>query len=280
MQFVKKLIHDRLSSLYCKEELESITKLIFEKVIGLSSLQYYLNQHGTVTAVKLAQITEIINRLAQFEPIQYILMETEFYGLKFHVNRSVLIPRPETEELVDWILTDHQGLSPAILDIGTGSGCIPVALLKNLHGAFAEGWDVSEDALLVAKGNALLNQVEMELKFADVLGSVFPDGNKKYDIIVSNPPYITGSEKPQMPKNVIDYEPSAALFVPGEDAVIFYRLIADIALDRLKPGGKLYLEINERFGNEIVDLLTTKGFANIALKKDINGKERMIKAGL
>jgi len=277
MQIAKKLIYDNLSPLYCKQEIESISKLIFEKVLGISRLQMHLNQHGTISTANLAQITEIINRLIRFEPIQYILGETEFYGLPFNVNSSVLIPRPETEELVDWIIHDCNQSNPKILDIGTGSGCIPISLVKNLPGASAEGWDISDEALIVAKENATINHVEVDFFHADVLNHNYPLQNQKYDIIVSNPPYVTISEQLSMLKNVVDYEPHIALFVPDADPLVFYRTIADLALIKLNPGGKLYFEINEQFGNETAELLALRGFINITLKKDINGKERMIR---
>jgi len=280
MQVAKKLIADGLSKLYSKTEIESITKLIFEKVLGLSRLQVYLNQQQTISATNLAQIKEITERLKQFEPIQYILGETEFYGMVFKVNRSVLVPRPETEELVDWILSDYRKLKPQILDIGTGSGCIPISLAKNLPGSNVQGWDVSEDALTVAKENAALNHVEIDFVYADVITAIFPENQNKYDLIVSNPPYVTLSEQPQMLRNVTEYEPEIALFVPDNDALVFYRLIADIAISRLNPDGKIYFEINERFGNDVVGLLESKGFINIILKKDMNGKDRMVKAVL
>jgi len=280
MQVAKKLIYDQLSSKYHRQEIESISKLIFEKVLGLSRLQVYLNQHKTISPANLAQITEIVNRLIQFEPIQYILGETEFYGLSLKVNAAVLIPRPETEELVDWILNNKPPLNPLILDIGTGSGCIPIALSKKLPGASVDGWDISSEALMVARENAELNQAKVNFIYADVLNQGYPAQPQKYDIIVSNPPYVTASEQLSMLKNVIDYEPHIALFVPDTDPLIFYRAIADIAINQLKPGGKLYFEINEQFGNETADLLSLKGFKNIIIKKDINDKERMLKAEL
>ena len=280
MQVAKRIIRDQLSLLYSKQEIESISKLIFEKVLGLSRLQVHLNQLTTIPEANLAQIKEILRRLIQFEPIQYILGETEFYGLPFKVNSSVLIPRPETEELVDWIITDYRQLTPDILDIGTGSGCIPITLVKNLPGASAEGWDISTDALIVAKENANINKVNIGFYYADVLSQTFPSHPHKYDIIVSNPPYVTDSEQSLMLNNVTDYEPHIALFVPDKDPLLFYRSIADIALIQLKQGGNLYFEINEKLGRETADLLVSKGFRNVILKKDINGKERMIKADL
>jgi len=280
MQVAKKFIYDQLSSKYPRQETESISKLIFEKVLGLSRLQVYLNQHETISPANLAQITEIVNRLIQFEPIQYILGETEFYRLPLKVNAAVLIPRPETEELIDWIINNNPPVNPIILDIGTGSGCIPIALSKKLPGASVDGWDISNEALMVASENAELNQVKVNFSYANVLNQSYPAQPQKYDIIVSNPPYVTVSEQLSMFKNVIDYEPHIALFVPDNDPLLFYRAIADVAINQLKQGGKLYYEINEQFGNETADLLSLKGFENIILKKDINGKERMLKAEL
>jgi release factor glutamine methyltransferase len=280
MQVAKKLIFDKLSPFYCKQEIESISKLIFGKVLGLSRLQMYLNQHETISPANLAQITEITNRLTQFEPIQYILGETDFYGCTIKVNPAVLIPRPETEELVDWIIKDCHQLNPVILDIGTGSGCIPISLVKNLTGASVDGWDVSAEALTVAKENAAINHVDVDFVQVDVLNHDYPSHHRKYDIIVSNPPYVTRPEQGHILRNVIDYEPHIALFVEGNDPLVFYREIANLAIKQLKPGGNLYFEINERFGNEMTDLLAMKGFKNIILKKDINSKERMISAEL
>ena len=277
MQVAKKLILDQLSTIYPIQEIESISMLIFEKVLGLSRIQVHLNQNKIISVANLAQIKEIVNRLIQFEPIQYILGETEFYGSRLIVNPAVLIPRPETEELVDWIVQDYRQSKPRILDIGTGSGCIPVSLVRNLPGASAEGWDISTEALEVAKENAQLNQVTVEFHYADILKPVVPWQNNPYDIIVSNPPYITASEESFMHQNVTQFEPHLALFVPDSDPLLFYRRIADLATVALKSGGHLYLEINGKFGTETVELLRLKGFIHLILKKDINGKERMIK---
>ena len=277
MLTAKKIIHDRLAPFYSQQEIEGIRKLIFEQVLELSSLQVHLNQRATISAANLAQIKEITDRLVRFEPIQYILGETEFYGSILKVNPAVLIPRPETEELVDWIIHDNKQLAPTILDIGTGSGCIPISLVKNAAGATAEGWDISTEALLVAKENAKINQVKIDFYYADILNLVYPSKTEKFDIIVSNPPYVTDSEKHLMLQNVTDYEPHTALFVPDTDPLLFYRVIADMAIQHLKNGGHLYFEINERYGNEVAELLASKGFSDVQLKKDINGKDRMVK---
>lgn len=277
MQVARKLILEQLSPIYPLQEIESMSTLIFEKVLGLSRIQIRLNRNETISAANLAQIKEILSRLIQFEPIQYIFEETEFYGCTLKVNPSVLIPRQETEELVDWIIRDYKHLCPAILDIGTGSGCIPIALVKNLPGASAQGWDISPEALIVANENAIKNQVTVNFQRVDILKPVIPEPNEKHDIVVSNPPYVTISEKVLMHQNVIHFEPHLALFVPDFDTLVFYRKIADLAIMQLKPGGHLYLEINEKFGNETAGLLLTKGFIHIILKKDINGRDRMIK---
>ena len=278
MQAAKKIILDRLSPCYRKQEIESIRKLILEKVLGLSRLGVHLNQHETISAANLTQIKEITDRLIRFEPIQYILGETEFYGSILKVNPAVLIPRPETEELVDWIIRENNQLAPSILDIGTGSGCIPISLVKKIPGAAAEGWDISTDALKVAKENAESNHVSIDFYYADVLNLDYPSKIEKYDIIVSNPPYVTTAEQLLMERNVMDFEPHSALFVPDADPLIFYRAIANLAIHHLNQQGNLYFEINEKYGNEVSDLLSLKGFRNIRIKKDINGKDRMVKA--
>ena len=277
MLVAKKYIFEQLSPVYPKQEIESFSRLIFEKILGLSPVQVHLNRNETISAANLVQIKEIVHRLTQFEPIQYILGETEFYGLNFTVNPSVLIPRPETEELVDWIINDSRDSAPCILDIGTGSGCIPVALVKNLPGSSAEGWDISAEALITASRNALINQAEVSFRCVDVLNSTQLKPTGYYDIIVSNPPYITPAEKVHMQQNVTQFEPHLALFVPDNDPLIFYRKIAELAMGHLRSGGHLYLEINEKFGNQTADLLASHGFIKIILKQDINGKERMTK---
>ena len=277
MKVAKKIIVDQLSALYPKQELEGFSRLIFEKVTGYSPIEVHLNQNETISAANLTQIKEIVNRLAQFEPIQYILGETEFYGSKIKVNPSVLIPRQETEELVDWIIKDFRNTTPSILDMGTGSGCILVALMKNLPGASAKGWDISTEALDVAKQNARINNVSIDFQCVDILRTTIPNQNLKYDIIVSNPPYIRLSEKILMHKNVTQFEPHLALFVPDHDSLVFYDKIAGFALNQLVSGGCLFFEINENSGPETTKLLASKGLINLVLKKDINGKDRMIR---
>jgi len=277
MQSTKKLIIDQLSPYYSREEITSFTKLIFEKILGLTALQIHLNPPLVITAANLAQIKEILNRLTQFEPIQYILGETEFYNVIIKVNKNVLIPRPETEELVDWIIKENTHSPLNILDIGTGSGCIPIALLISLPHSTVSAWDISEQALILAAENAKINKANIIFKQVDILQPIETPEEEKFDLIISNPPYVTKSEMVQMEKNVTNYEPHLALFVSDNDPLIFYRAIADIAKLKLKPSGRIYFEINERFGTETTTLLASKGFKEITIKKDINGKDRMIR---
>ena len=187
-----------------------------------------------------------------------------------------MIPRPETEELVEWILLETPQINPHILDIGTGSGCIAIALAKQLHYGTVDAWDISDKALEVARVNAAINNVTVKFSKVDVLKPV--DINKQFNIIVSNPPYITLSEKNLMERNVIGFEPHEALFVPDDESLIFYIKIADIAQKMLNKEGRLYFEINQAKGTEILELLQRKGFINVELKKDISGNSRMIRA--
>lgn len=269
-------IHTQLSNLYSKGELRVITSLILKEVGNLSFSDIVSCKFNNLSNTEKQKIIHIVERLQNNEPIQYALGKTEFFGLTFIVNSSVLIPRPETEELVEWILLDMNQINPHLLDIGTGSGCIAIALAKHLRYGTVDAWDISEDALIVAKENAALNNVSIKFAHVDVLKPI--DINKKFDIIVSNPPYITTSEKEIMEQNVLDFEPHEALFVPDDESLIFYHRIADLANEMLKNNGKLYFEINYTKGSEIVEMLQRKGFVNVELKKDISGNARMVRA--
>ena len=221
---------------------------------------------------------EIVNRLLQHEPIQYILGETEFYGLKFHTSPEVLIPRSETEELVDWIISEANDGCKSMLDIGTGSGCIPIVIDKNTCMDRIDGWDISEDALQIARKNALRNDSKVHFSNHDILD---PSGfveDVKWDVIVSNPPYVLREEASLMERNVLDFEPHLALFVPDSDPLLFYRAIAKFANVHLKIHGSLFFEINEKMGEQTVQLLKESGFDDILTRKDFQGKERMIRA--
>lgn len=269
-------IRTHLSKEFTLGEIRVFTTLILKEVCNLSFSDILACKFNDLSDNEKQNIISIVKRLQNGEPIQYILGVTEFYGLDFKVTSSVLIPRPETEELVEWILLDTKQLNPHILDIGTGSGCIAVALAKKMKYATVEAWDISEEALEVAQQNAIDNSVSVKFSRVDVLA--LQNYKKKFDIIVSNPPYIKESEKVLMSKNVLEFEPHKALFVSNNDALLFYNRIADIAMQQLNKNGLLFFEINQSYGQEIVQLLQDKNYVDIQLKKDISGNYRMIRA--
>lgn len=269
-------IRTQLSKMFTLGEIRVFTTLILKEVSNLSFSDIIACKFKDLSDNEKQNIISIVKRLLNNEPIQYILGKTEFYGLEFKVSPAVLIPRPETEELIEWILLETKKINPHILDIGTGSGCIAIALAKKMQYATVDAWDISESALEIARQNAITNNVSVEFSNVDVLKSL--SLRKYFDIIVSNPPYIKESEKEKMEKNVLDYEPHEALFVANNDALIFYNRITDIAKENLNENGVLYFEINRANGEEIVQMLKRKGLMNIELKKDISGNNRMIRA--
>lgn len=262
---------------YQKEEIFSFFYLLSEAYLSKSRIDMALEPNQEIRTDKMTSFKRAIELLKKEYPIQYIIGSTEFMGLAFVVNDQVLIPRPETEELINWILTSNSKESNYnILDIGTGSGCIPIVLSKNLRNSNIETMDVSEGALKVAKKNALQHKVSIKFIQNNVLH--LDTLSNTYDIIVSNPPYVRESEKEQMHNNVLKYEPDLALFVSDKDPLIFYKQIAKLALKGLNTNGSLYFEINQYLGNELCELLANLGFNNIELKKDIYGVDRMIRA--
>ena len=270
-------IQSKLQGLYPETEIKSFSQLIIEKLTGFSRNEIFLNKITLFSDEKRNIVDDFIEKLTKFVPIQYILGETEFYGLLFYVNESVLIPRPETEELVDWIQNENQqNAQIQILDIGTGSGCIAIALKHEFPASTVDAFDVSEKALETAKRNAGRNNLEVNFSIVDILNA--PDFTDKWDIIVSNPPYITEQEKNGILPNVLDHEPHLALFVPDNDPLLFYRHIALFARQHLFPNGKLYFEINREAGKSCVELLTELGYRDVELRKDISGNDRMVKA--
>jgi release factor glutamine methyltransferase len=277
-----------LITLYDIKEADALALLAISDTATLSKAKIKAFPESELTQSQTEKMDDILTRLKTGEPIQYILGKTEFYGLSLHVNPSVLIPRPETEELVEWVLSlagsfsvgSRQWAVGRILDIGTGSGCIAISLKKNLADFNVSAIDISPRALETAKENARLNEVAVNFIEADVLNLKSEIEHSKFEIIVSNPPYVTLHDKTQMHTNVTDFEPHTALFVPEDDPLIFYKAIADFAVKHLAPNGLLFFEINESCGKEIIDLLTTKGFKNIELRKDMSGRDRMVKACL
>lgn len=256
---------------FSRREVTSFAYLSIEKILGYSKSDCIIHSKHELTNDNIISFENIINDIKQNIPIQYILGEAHFYDLKFKVNSSTLIPRGETEELVQYILL-HDFIS--VLEIGTGSGCIAVSIAKNSN-ANITAIDNSIEALEIAKSNAILNSVEINFEISDVFN--FSD-TKKYDLIVSNPPYVLESEKKLMNKNVLDYEPHNALFVSDNDPLIYYKEIAIIATNNLNKNGLLFFEINEKYSKQIIELLSNLNFVDIELKKDINGRDRIIKS--
>ena len=262
---------EELSAVADEREITSWYYISMEYLLVYNRSDCIINSNQLLNKSQLSKIKQIVAELKTHKPIQYIFGKTEFYGLKIKVNEHTLIPRPETEQLVDWILKEN---FVTALDIGTGSGCIPIALAKNTD-AKVLAIDVSEDALLIAEENAKNNEVEIDFIHQDILQT---NSLQKVDLIVSNPPYVLESEKEIMQENVLDYEPELALFVEDKNPLIFYKKIASLAFNFLNENGKLFFEINAKFGKETIEMLADIGFVNIELKKDMNDKDRMVKA--
>jgi release factor glutamine methyltransferase len=266
-----------LSVLYPGNEAKSVIDILLSRTAGMSSRDIAIDPDLTVEEDVAKVILDKLDELLTFKPVQYVTGFTSFYGIDLVVNSSVLIPRPETEELVKWILDEnHHKEGIKILDIGTGSGCIIIALGKNLKGASLSAYDISGSALETAKANAEMNKAKVDFHLVDILRETPEAGSKDIDIIVSNPPYVMESEKGLMNRNVLDFEPARALFVPDEDPLLFYRAIAGFARKCLKKEGILYLEINENSGDELRALLMDQGFTDVILRRDMQGKNRMI----
>ncbi|WP_298551777.1 peptide chain release factor N(5)-glutamine methyltransferase [uncultured Algibacter sp.] len=275
---VQNKFHKELDVLYGEEEVNSFFFMLIEHYNNITRIQLAVNPDLVIDDYK--NILSALQLLKEQRPIQYIIGETEFYGLSFRVNENVLIPRPETEELVEWILKDVNKNQPiTILDIGTGSGCIAISLAKNLPNAEVYALDVSAKAIKTAKRNAKLNEVILEFIEADVLNAeeVKQNIDVNFDIIVSNPPYVRVKEKALMKPNVLDNEPHLALFVEDENPLLFYKAISQFATSNLNSKGQLFFEINEYLGNDMIVLLNKNDFQKIELKQDIFKKDRMIK---
>ncbi|TDS12264.1 peptide chain release factor N(5)-glutamine methyltransferase [Sphingobacterium paludis] len=269
-----------LSSLYDADESKQLFLMAYSFITQRKTIDYALEKSKTVDKNVLPKFELILNDLLTGKPIQHIIGEADFFGLRFQVNEHTLIPRPETEELVDWIIRQHQHeKSLSILDIGTGSGCIAITLAQHLESARVDALDISNAAIATARQNANRLHVDVNFIEADVLEwDVFMEQSQQYDIIVSNPPYITPKEQEHMHTNVLRYEPHAALFVEEHNPLLFYATTADLAKQHLKDGGTMYFEINQYLAEQTMDLIRKKGFADIVLRKDLNAVERMIAA--
>ncbi len=270
-------IRDALRGIYPDSEALALAKMLLVEVFGFTTLELYGGKDKEISGKCRSVLDEMIQRLKKNEPIQYIIGIETFCGFPFEVNSHVLIPRPETQELVCWIADDCKGKSSLrMLDIGTGSGCIAISLAKLVEGATVEAWDVSDKALEVAVRNAEKNRADVLFRQQDVLKAV--SGDARYEVIVSNPPYIAEKERTEMDANVLEWEPSLALFVADDDPLIFYRAIALLAKDMLVEDGLLYFEINQAYGQETMQMLEKLGYTSVELRKDGWGNDRMIKA--
>ncbi|HKK39007.1 MAG TPA: peptide chain release factor N(5)-glutamine methyltransferase [Cryomorphaceae bacterium] len=274
---LKLKFREELNLFYPREEIDHFFTMTVNEFLGYSRAQIQIRLGETVNDAKVAMMDAVLKGLQVYEPIQYLLGHTEFYGLRFEVNPHVLIPRPETEELIRWITDESKNSAQSILDLGTGSGCIAICLRKAMPHASVFGIDKSIKALNLAQRNAEINKVGVEFFAFDILKQESL-GFMRFDLMVSNPPYVTVKDKSKMARNVLDYEPHQALFVPEDDPLIFYRKIVDLADGHLNKGGKIFFEINESFGAEIRSLLMDRGFSSVQLKKDLNGRIRMAKA--
>ena len=257
------------------QEVQAMIRIICEDIFNYDQVDVALRQESELPDFAQERITDIISRLCRHEPLQYIVGSARFHGHRFKVTPAVLIPRPETEQLIDMIVDENPASDLRVLDMGTGSGCIAISLARALKFAQVDALDVSRDALAVARENAALLKVKVRFFESDMLS---PQPPARYDIIVSNPPYVCWSERESMERNVLDYEPGQALFVPDNDPLLFYKAIAAYAAQSLERGGRLYLEINQRFGNEVKRLLEGNGFDEVRIIEDSYGKTRFAAA--
>jgi release factor glutamine methyltransferase len=277
----KKTLAVKLTELYDHREATNIADMVIEKITGLTKTQRLISKRLELSVEEQELIENFTAELLTSKPVQYVLHEAWFGGLKFYVDENVLIPRPETEELVNAVIKSSSNKNYSILDIGTGSGCIAITLSKKLPTSNVYALDISDKSIFIAKENADKNKVEVNFIQADILDFDASIKLPVFDILVSNPPYIKQSESEAMSRNVLKYEPHLALFVADEDPLLFYRAIADFALQHLKRNsGQLFFEINETMGNEVSALLKEKGFSEVSVQKDLQGKDRIVYAVL
>ena len=279
---LKKILSDfkqRLDTAYSPGEIKGIEMAVLENILGYTTVDAIMHDNDEMPTFVAEKFSSIADRLLRHEPIQYILGDAYFYGRHFIVTPATLIPRPETAGLIDMIADENHSDDLQVLDIGTGSGCIAISLALTLRFAHVTAIDISPEALSVAKENAKRLKARVDFLKADIL-SMHKPSKPCYDIIVSNPPYIAESEQASMDNNVLDFEPHSALFVPDDNPLVFYKAIAQYALDALKPGGKLYFEINSRFPAETCRLLTSLGFANVQSHLDYRAMPRFVSASL
>jgi len=292
----ERYVREQLKTIYEEQEAINITDLAIEHATGLSKKQQVEKKHAELTGSELEQLNKDVSRLKLHEPIQYVMNKAWFYGMELYVDKNVLIPRPETEELVQWILSDVRASGKdvfirrsmeadettqlKILDVGTGSGCIALALKEAMPKAEVWGCDVSDEALNVARRNGSFLNIRVDFQGVNFLEEAQQKHLPTVDIIVSNPPYVPLKDKEQMHSNVVDHEPHTALFVPDNDPLVFYKALAKFGKKRLYESGRIYMEIHEGLGNDVTGLFNQYGYSDIELKKDMQGKDRMVKVGL
>jgi release factor glutamine methyltransferase len=277
IQDIKPHLLKELRVLYPDTEINALAAILIKTVSGRTKLQQLANPRQLLTVKQRTKINEITRELKKGRPIQYILGQSDFYNCIISLNNSVLIPRPETEELVDLVIRENKTRTGVINDACTGSGCIAIALAYNLPGFAVSGFDISHDAVELAKENSLLNNTNVSFFHGNLLQPGPELLKKRCSILVSNPPYVRESEKKFMSANVLDYEPHSALFVPDEDPLIFYRALISLSYSILEPSGLVYFEINEALGTEVEEMLSAGGFTEVRIVSDINGKDRIIK---
>lgn len=268
-------IRSRLQPYYTAEEVSALSRFVCCDLLGQAPTDYYVGKDIVLSPKKEQELEDILQRLSRFEPLQYIEGRTFFLGREFLVAPGVLIPRPETEELVELMLKEIPA-NARILDVGTGSGCIAISLAKELPNTSVTAWDVSPEAFSVARANARKLQADVRFVECDVLTFRMDEAESYYDVIVSNPPYVTEAEKVDMKPNVLQWEPSLALFVPDDDPLRFYRCIATLGRGMLNRGGRLYFEINRAYGREVVDMLRVMGYVRVRVEKDLSQNDRFI----
>lgn len=263
-----------LESLYSRKEAHAVAVIYLAGVLKITRTELLVRPEQKVPEILLKRIRKDISHLAGGMPVQYVLGETEFCGLGLNVSRNVLIPRQETEELVRHVIRDNSIRNPVILDVGTGSGCIAVSLKKNIPGANVYGFDNKPGILRIASRNARINCVRIAFRIVDIFNRKWPFPGKYFDVLVSNPPYISKGEEKKSPKNVIDFEPHNALFAPSDDPLAYYKEIVRHSRVHLKKGGKIYFEVHEKRGRKVLKILKKAGFTGVVLIKDLNGKDR------
>jgi release factor glutamine methyltransferase len=278
MERVSTRIKQELGDIYSPGEIKTLTGIIWCEELGMPMLDIYLNKDINLSDEKEKKLENILESLKSYEPIQYIQGYAPFCGERFKVASGVLIPRPETAELVELIASDYNGCTPSIIDMGTGSGCIAISLAKRIPGANVEAWELSDKAIAIAMENNEQMKAGIKILRRDILQPVSNNDLNSCDVIVSNPPYITRREERDMEHNVLDWEPHMALFVDDDDPLLFYRRIAEHGMDMLRANGRIYFEINREFGLQIVGMLTTLGYNDCKLIKDAYGNDRIVTA--